>query len=159
MKRKTFFLISIILIFIDQISKYFIVINKEVLPKTIIKNILDFTYCENRGIAFGIGSGHVLSFSVITGIAIIFIIIAICMNYKKIEKLCACGISIFLAGGIGNFIDRTFRGYVIDFIDFGNFIRFPIFNFADICVVLGVIIIGIYFVISIRGEKFEENNC
>lgn len=159
MKRKIFFLITIILIFIDQISKLFIAINKDQLPKNIIKNILSFTYCENRGIAFGIGSGHVFAFSIITGIAIIFIIIAICMNYKKIEKLCGYGIAIFLAGGIGNFIDRTFRGYVIDFIDFGDLINFPIFNFADICVVLGVIIIGIYFVISIRGENFEKNNC
>lgn len=153
MKRKTFFLITIILIFIDQIIKYFVVINKNLLPQNIIKNILNFTYCENRGIAFGIGSGHVFSFSIITGIAIIFIIIAICINYKKLDKLSALGISLFLSGGIGNFIDRTFRGYVIDFIDFRELINFPIFNFADICVVIGVVFIGIYFIKCIRSEK------
>lgn len=159
MKRKNFFLVSIILVFIDQITKFFIVINKDILPKTILKNILDFTYCENRGIAFGIGSGHVFTFSIITGIAIISIIIAICINYKKINKLCAYGLTCLIAGGIGNFIDRTFRTYVIDFIDFNKLINFPIFNFADICVVVGVIIIGIDCVINIRGEKFEKNNC
>ena len=153
MKKKNFLLITIILIFIDQISKFLIELNKEMLPKIVIKNILKFSYCENRGIAFGMFSGHVFAFSIITGIAIIFIIIAICLNYKKISKLCTYGISLLLAGGIGNFIDRTFRGYVIDFIDFRNLVNFPIFNFADVCVVFGVIIIGIYFIISIRGEK------
>lgn len=159
MKKKKFFFITIILILIDQISKYLIVLNKDILPKTIINNILSFSYCENRGIAFGIFSGHVQLFSIITGIAVSLIIIAICINYKKISKLCTYGISLLLAGGIGNFIDRTFKGYVIDFIDFRKLINFPIFNFADICVVFGVIIIGIYFIISIRGEEFEKNNC
>ena len=77
----------------------------------------------------------------------------------KINKLALLGIVFVISGGIGNFIDRIFRGYVIDFIDFGQLVNFPIFNFADICVVLGVIIVGISYFIMNRGESFENNNC
>ena len=49
--------------------------------------------------------------------------------------------------------------HTIDFIDFGGLINFPIFNFADICVVVGVIIVGICYVIVNKGEEIENNSC
>lgn len=57
MNKIKFFLLMIFLLIVDQISKYFIIINKNNLPKTIINNVLDFNYCKNSGIAFGIGEG------------------------------------------------------------------------------------------------------
>ena len=89
---------------------------------------------------------------------IIGIIIAIMINYKKINNIILIGIGSIIAGGIGNLIDRIFRMYVIDFIDFSKIIDFPIFNIADICVVIGVFIIGFGYISSIRGEISEENN-
>ena len=59
MNKRKFFILIIILICIDQISKFLVVFNKDDLPKTIIKNFLNITYCENRGIAFGLASGYV----------------------------------------------------------------------------------------------------
>lgn len=157
-KKRCFVLIMVILITIDQISKYFIVINKNKLPKVIINNILRFNYCENRGIAFGIGEGTVQLISIITIIIIVIILFAIYKNYSKIDTKILCGTSIMIAGGIGNLIDRIFRLYVVDFIDFSELFNFPIFNFADICVVIGVIIIGIAYLILDRGENIEKNN-
>ena len=153
MKKVQFFLLMIILIIIDQLSKFFILNNKNELPKTIINNILDFNYCENRGIAFGIGEGNVQLFSIITFIIIIVIMVFILKYYYKINKISLMGITIMIAGGIGNLIDRIFRLYVVDFIDFSKLVKFPIFNFADICVVIGVIIIVISYLYINRGEQ------
>ena len=66
MKKVKFFVINIILITIDQIFKYYILINKENLPNNIINGALNFTYCENRGIAFGIGQGGAKIFALMT---------------------------------------------------------------------------------------------
>ncbi|MBO5349395.1 MAG: signal peptidase II [Clostridia bacterium] len=152
MKKKIFFILIIILVAIDQISKYFIVKNKSELPKSIINNILSFNYCENRGIAFGIGEGSVQLISIITIIIIVIILTAIYINYSKIDTKILLGSCLMISGGIGNLIDRIFKLYVVDFIDFNELIKFPIFNFADICVVIGVIIIGIAY-LTINKEQ------
>lgn len=159
MKKIKFILEIVILVFIDQITKYIVHYNRYDLPKTVIKNILEITYCENTGIAFGIFSGKIVIISIITIILLLSIVFLIKANFNKINKLALLGIVFVISGGIGNFIDRIFRGYVIDFIDFGQLVNFPIFNFADICVVLGVIIVGISYFIMNRGESFENNNC
>lgn len=158
MNRLKFFILMISLIVVDQITKILIVANKGKLPCTIFNGILDFTYCENRGIAFGFASGHVQFFSIFTIIILIAIVFMAYKNFSKIKGLCAWGVAFMLAGGFGNFIDRAFRTYVVDFIDFGNLFDFPIFNFADICVVCGVIAIGIGLLISYRREEIEGNN-
>ena len=145
MKKVKFFVINIILITIDQIFKYYILINKENLPNNIINGVLNFTYCENRGIAFGIGQGGAKIFALITLLIIIVALIYIAFKFNKLKGLTVFGIALVISGGIGNLIDRLFRGYVIDYIDFSEIVDFPIFNFADICIVVGVIIIGISY--------------
>lgn len=96
--------------------------------------------------------------SIITLVIIVIILITIYINYNKINNKILIGLSVLLAGGIGNLIDRIFRTYVIDFIYF-KIINFPVFNFADICVVIGVILIGIGYLIIERSENVEKNNC
>lgn len=158
-KKISFILSTVVLVIIDQISKYLIIINKNKLPKVIINNILKVNYCENRGIAFGIGEGTVQLVSIITIVIIVIILIAIYINYSKIDNKMLLGSCVMIAGGIGNLIDRIFRLYVVDFIDFSALFNFPIFNFADICVVIGVIIIGIAYLTIDRGENIEKDSC
>lgn len=152
MNKRKFFILIIILICIDQISKFLVVFNKDNLPKTIIKNFLNITYCENRGIAFGLASGYVQLFSIITLVIIVAILIFVCINFKKINTFLSVGIGMLISGGVGNLIDRLIRLYVVDFIDFGEFINFPVFNIADIFVVIGVIVIGIS---CLKNEKLD----
>lgn len=152
MNKRKFFILIIILICIDQISKFLVVFNKDNLPKTIIKNFLNITYCENRGIAFGLASGYVQLFSIITLVIIVAILICVCINFKKINTFLSVGIGLLISGGVGNLIDRLIRSYVVDFIDFGDFINFPVFNIADIFVVIGVIVIGIS---CLKNEKLD----
>ena len=152
MNKRKFFILIIILICIDQISKFLVVFDKDNLPKTIIKNFLNITYCENRGIAFGLASGYVQLFSIITLVIIVAILICVCINFKKINTFLSVGIGLLISGGVGNLIDRLIRSYVVDFIDFGDFINFPVFNIADIFVVIGVIVIGIS---CLKNEKLD----
>lgn len=158
MSKIKFFIIMISLIVIDQVSKIFVVMNRDTLPKTIINGFLDFTYCENRGIAFGFASGHVQFFSILTLILLVVIVAIVYLKFNKMKGLYAIGVAMLIAGGFGNFIDRAFRSYVVDFIDISSFFEFPIFNIADICVVLGVVIFGIASIISYRREEVEGNN-
>ena len=158
MKKVKFFVINIILITIDQIFKYYILINKENLPNNIINGVLNFTYCENRGIAFGIGQGGAKIFALMTLLMIIVALIYIAFEFNKLKGLTVFGIALVISGGIANLIDRLFRGYVIDYIDFSEIVDFPIFNFADICIVVGVIIIGISYLKNEGGEVNERIN-
>ena len=158
MSKIKFFVLMVTLIIIDQVTKVLVVANRFKLPKTIINGLLDFTYCENRGIAFGFASGHVQFFSVLTLILLVIIVVIVIKNYNKMRSLTAVGVSMLIAGGFGNFIDRAVRTYVVDFIDVGSLFDFPIFNFADICVVLGVVAIGIASIINCRREEANGNN-
>lgn len=153
-----FFIIIITSILIDQLSKSLVIANKDILSQDLFFNLLKFTYCENRGIAFGLASGHVRFFSTVTLIILVVIVYMLCKNFNKLGKVLSIGAAFLIAGGFGNFIDRAFRSYVVDFIDISNIINFPIFNVADICVVTGVILIGISYFRDFRGEEIEKNN-
>ena len=143
MKLKHYIYGTIILI-IDQISKL-LVINKN---KTIIPNLLRFTYTENTGGAFGLGTKYVI---LALSIIIIFSIIIFLIRQKnKITNFTPY--ILILSGSIGNLIDRVFRGHVIDFIDV-NIFNFPNFNIADISIVFGII----YLIFLIIIKKWWQN--
>lgn len=141
------------LVLIDQIIKILIYANKQFLPVQIVNKILNINYEENFGVAFGIAKGGLFIF-IIINLVIIGVILKMLFksnqNQNNIKKICFILIS---AGGIGNLIDRIFRGYVIDYIDFSQIIDFPIFNFADICIVIGTIGIAVYTILEIIKEK------
>lgn len=157
MKKEKFFLLIIVLAMVDQLTKLFVILYKGYLPIEIINNVFEIVYCENKGIAFGLGNGLTQVITFLTGIILMLIMYAIYKNYTKINGKLLFGAALLLSGGIGNLLDRIFRLHVVDFIYF-KAIDFPVFNFADICVVCGVIVIcyGIWFID--RGEKVEKNN-
>lgn len=79
-------------------------------------------------------------------------------NYNEADKILNAAISLVMAGGIGNLIDRIFRGRVIDYIDINNIFQFPIFNLADIFVVVGSLIIILYLVQKTIKEIGENKS-
>lgn len=139
------YIIGIAVIIIDQLSKL-LVTNKNI---TIIPNFLKFTYTENTGGAFGIGTK--LAILALSIIIIVSIIIFLIKQKNKITNFTPY--ILILSGSIGNLIDRTFRGYVIDFIDV-NIFNFPTFNIADISIVLGII----YLIFLIIMQKSDDKN-
>ena len=132
-------LIIILFLFIDQLIKFLFASNIYVGQSiTIISNFFKITYVTNDGAAFNLFSGNIL-FLVIIAILVIFYIIK---NIKTLEKKEKYIYSILIAGILGNLIDRIFRGFVIDYIDFRIFgYDMAIFNFADICIVCSCILL------------------
>lgn len=151
-KRLTIY--SIILIVIDQVIK--LVVNSSLKlyeSITIIKNFFNITYVQNKGAAWSILSGNRF---LLIGIAIIalFLIFMFFIKDKKLSKLEIIFYSLLIGGIVGNFIDRVIYGYVVDYLDFNIFgYNFPIFNFADICIVVSVILILIK---SIKEEVCKK---
>lgn len=108
----------------------------------LVQDVLHLTYVENRGAAFGILQGQVNILLIVTGIFLAAMIIAILIGKIQGKLMIGC-FSMVVAGGIGNLIDRAFRGFVVDYIDF-RLINFPVFNLADCFVVVGICVILVY---------------
>ncbi len=133
-----------ILTAIDQMLKIWILENLAGQPsRLLIPGLLQLTYVENRGAAFGIFQGKTGLLSVLTGIVLLAVLIAVLMGKFK-NRFLLCCISLILAGGVGNLIDRVSRGFVVDYLDISPLFSFPVFNFADCCVVVGTILLLIY---------------
>ena len=114
--------------------------------KQVIPGIIELTNLRNSGAAWSIFEGQQTFFTIITIIAIIVIGYFIWQYRKNIPML--IGLSLIMAGTIGNFIDRLRQGYVVDMFE-TTFINFPIFNIADMCLTIGVI----WLIIFILKEK------
>ena len=105
--------------------------------------VIDLTYLENDGAVFGSFSGQRI---LLISVSIIMVIVCLyyLFRYGKSSKLFMTCLTLIISGGIGNGIDRIFRnGHVVDYIEIKLF-NFAIFNFADMCVVIGVILLAIY---------------
>ncbi|MBE7013609.1 MAG: signal peptidase II [Ruminococcaceae bacterium] len=140
-----FIIISLILVF-DIFTKYLSSFYFKVSEIEVIKNILYFTYVENRGAAFGIMQNKQWFFILITLILIIAMILYI-LKVKPQDILLKLSLSFIIGGGIGNLIDRVFKGYVVDFIDL-RIINYPVFNIADCFVVIGAVLLCVYILFS-----------
>lgn len=108
----------------------------------LIDGVFHLTYVENRGAAFGILDGKGVFLIILTTIVLLALIVLLLLN-KLRHPLLLTALALFLGGGFGNLIDRVFRHYVVDFLDF-RLINFAVFNFADCCVVVGTILLFIY---------------
>ncbi len=147
-----FYSICILIIIFDIITKRVAVFSlKDISTVPIIQDILHLTYVENRGAAFGMLQNQRWIFMIITVIVIIAIIYFKTKN-KLTSKLLDLGLSFVLGGAVGNMIDRVILGYVVDFIDF-QIINFPVFNVADIFVVIGAIILVIFYIFFDKAEE------
>ena len=148
--KKTTILLGILIIILDQITKILLV-KKNI---TIIPRILNFTYTENIGLAFGIGANNILMI-IIVNIVILGIIIKF-LKERTAQINCSIIVSLILvlAGGISNLIDRIARGVVVDFIDV-NILNFPNFNIADISITIGIMIL---LIILIKKSLFTKED-
>lgn len=154
MKNKKIIWIIGLVLLIDIFSKLlvskFMIENQSI---KIIDNFFYLTYAHNTGVAFSFLSGNIPFIVVMT-----FIVIVLMIKYvysKKLSEFEFVSYGLVIGGAIGNLIDRVVYGYVIDFIDIYIFgYDYPIFNIADSCIVVGIIII---FIISIKEESSDRN--
>ncbi|OHW62628.1 lipoprotein signal peptidase [Andreesenia angusta] len=149
------FFLSIILVVIDQVTKHFAVSElKGAETVHIIGEFLNLTYVENRGAAFGVFQDQRTFFILIT--AAVMIMVALLFVFKGHTMTPASKLSLYMivGGALGNFIDRVRLGYVVDFIDvkFGDVYDFPVFNVADMALVIGTIVL-MALIITDRYER------
>ena len=140
-RRRSFWLVAIIGIIFDQLTKYIVVQKFAELGDTfpIWQNVFHFTYVINTGAAFSFFRGQVDILRWISLFVSIVLIIFVWYS-PKISRLEQFGYGFILAGAIGNGIDRFLFGYVVDFLDF-RLINFPVFNVADVAINIGVVIL------------------
>ena len=118
--------------------------------QTFIPGLFDLTYVRNTGAAFSILRSQTWLLTVLSGIAVVVLLVLL-LRRSLPSKLGMLSLSLLLAGAAGNFIDRLAFGYVTDMFQ-TTFMNFPVFNVADIGVVLG----GFFLVLAVLTAK-EEN--
>lgn len=145
---KTSIIISILITILDQIIKF--IIDKKVLFIEILPTLFNIHKVYNYGIAFSFLENKrylILLFSLI----LIYFLFNLRKDLPKTKKYDIL-FGVILGGIIGNLLDRVFRGYVIDYLETFIFgISFPIFNLADICITLGIIIMVL--IMSLGDKK------
>lgn len=133
------YMISLVVLLADQLSKILVLkYLKDIGSLPIIRNVLHFTYVENRGAAFGILQHQKWFFIMATLLIVGFIVIYFRRN-KDYPKPMMIGLSLIVGGAIGNLIDRILYSFVVDFVDFRVW---PVFNIADSAIVIGQILVA-----------------
>ena len=146
-------LVIILLIGIDQLIKNWALnVLRYKGAISVIENVFNLTYVENRGAAFGLFQNNQIIFIVVALIASIVGLYA--LHSKKINsKICKTSIMLIIAGSLGNLIDRIRLDFVVDYFDF-VFIWNYVFNLADCFIVVGTILLCLY--VLIKSDKTEK---
>ena len=154
MKKKSNIILVVILVSvllgIDLLLKY--LVSTYLTTVNIIDNFFSLTYVLNDGAAFSLFASRTYLLILIALICLFFIIYELKNNLD--DRVLSIGYSLVLTGLLGNFLDRLIDGYIIDYLSFKIFTyNFPIFNFADILIVVGIIIVMIKEILKERGKK------
>lgn len=146
--------LTLLVVLLDYITKR-IVSGNMLLYQSIpvIKGVFNITYVKNTGASFGMMAGARWFFVAVT-VFLIAAVIYYAVKNKITDKLFLVSASFVVGGGIGNLIDRIATGAVVDFFDF-CLINFAIFNVADCFVVVGVILMAIYYIKEEKTKKEE----
>lgn len=149
--------VSAVIVGLDQYFKYLAItfLSNDIITLPIIKDFFHLTYIENRGAAFSILEGKKFFLVGLTAIVIIAGIVFLLVGKVKSRLLIWAG-ALVIGGGIGNLVDRIFRGFVVDYLDF-RVINFAVFNFADTCVVVGTGLIMVY-ILFIEAKKSQKQD-
>ena len=146
----------LLLTVIDRLTKYAAVsVLKPNGPEEFLFGLFQFRYVENTGAAFSSFSENKFMLLFLSGgllLAVLFVLLT-----KKIDsKLVNVSLVLVSAGGLGNLIDRVLNGYVVDFIE-PLFIKFAVFNFADICITVGAFMLIGFEIYEIVRETKAKN--
>ena len=144
-------LLAAALVAVDQLVKYLVLQNIPLgghVP--FIPHLVELTYVQNTGAAFALFEEHTWLLALVSLAMSVVLIIALWKGFFR-HPLGRLTLTLLLAGAVGNLIDRAFRG----FVDMFNllFMNFAVFNVADICVVVGGISAGLYYLFL--ADKLE----
>lgn len=152
MKKKKQYIIVIaiiiVIILLDQSLKLWVSrINNEVV---IIKGVLQIHYKENTGMAFSIGNKSLIGIITTDLLVLLILVRFLVRQIENMNNMCKISLSFILGGGISNLIDRIIKRKVIDYIDISAIVnQFPVFNIADIFIIVGFVIFAITVAIDL----------
>ncbi|MCL1630927.1 signal peptidase II [Sporolactobacillus sp. CPB3-1] len=146
--------LAVIILLIDQFSKWLIVHNMYLGQSiAIIPSFFYLTSIRNNGAAWSILEGQMLFFFVIT-IAVLAVVIFYMQRLGRKQPFLGVSLGLIIGGTLGNFMDRLFRGEVVDFIQFYIFrYHFPVFNLADSSLFIGVVLLIMYLFRDGKKER------
>lgn len=133
-----------LLVLLDQIVKYLTVRHLTGGSLPLMEGVLHLTYVENRGAAFGILSDHRWVYMTVSGVATVALSY-ILYRFALHDKLFCISLLMIIGGGLGNMVDRIFRGFVVDMIDV-RLIHFAVFNVADSFICVGAALMAVYLI-------------
>lgn len=149
-------ILSAALVALDQLVKGLVRAN---IPEwgsvPLLPGIMDLTFFKNTGAGFSILEGHTWFLTLVSAAISVVIIIALRKNFFR-HTWGKVALTVLLAGALGNLIDRAVLGYVTDMFR-TLFIRFPVFNLADICVVTGGIGTAIYYLFFYDKQEDKKD--
>ena len=142
----------------DQLIKYIVTEKlRDGAPLVLIPRVLQLHYTENDGAMMGLLQGKTTLMAVLA-LAVFAVLLYLVFSKKIRFGLVYCCLAGILAGGLGNLLDRIFRGFVVDYIEV-LFVKFYIFNFADCLITVGAFLIifyELYELIHDARRKKEE---
>ena len=150
--------LGLLLLGLDQWSKQWAILHLAgagAVP--VIPGLINFDFLPNGndGAAWGMLSGRQTLLIIATGVMLLAILVYMAAKRGKLANMAFLSLALVASGGIGNLIDRIAQGYVVDFVRFAFWERFPAFNVADIAITVGVAMLVIY-ILFVEGKK-EKN--
>lgn len=148
-------IIAAAVVALDQLAKILVMTGLSATDTLhVIPKVIDFVYVKNTGAAFSIFSNNTAL------LAIISVLFCIGVGFywyktKPQNRFFCLALTLLFAGALGNAIDRVFRGFVVDFISTA-FIRFPVFNIADIAITAGAVILAVYLLFFDKEEVQKD---
>ena len=143
----------LLLLAADQGLKYWVVRNLDLYESTpLLPGVVELKYIQNTGGGWSILSGHTWLLSLITALILVAVAVLLAKRIVRHPLGRWAGV-LLLAGGLGNLIDRLRLGYVVDMFNL-QFMSYPVFNIADICVVCGMVLAAVYYLFF-----YEKYDC
>ncbi len=140
----TLFFLFLTLVILDQFTKALVINFFNLYDSVALLPMINLTFVVNYGFAFGLFNNPSLNQILVSLVIFAIIIYFLYLLIKTQDKIFQLTLTLILAGALGNFIDRIFRGFVIDFIDIyiGKY-HWPAFNIADSCITVGFLVLMI----------------
>jgi signal peptidase II len=140
----TLFFLFLTLVILDQFTKALVINFFNLYDSVALLPMINLTFVVNYGFAFGLLNNPSLNQILVSLVILAIIIYFLYLLIKTQDKIFQLTLTLILAGALGNFIDRIFRGFVIDFIDIyiGKY-HWPAFNIADSCITVGFVVLMI----------------
>ena len=151
-------ILAVLLVVADQAVKFAVRANIDLGQSVpFIPYIMDLTYVQNTGAAFSILRQHTWLLT-ITSLAVVLVMCWLIVKGFFKNTLGRWAAALVLAGGVGNLIDRAVFGFVTDMFK-TTFIDFPVFNFADCCITVGVPLLFLYVLLYMGKDEKKEDEA